>query len=610
MDNIRNFTIIAHINHGKSTLADRFLELTKTIEEKEMRPQFLNVMELERGKGITIKMHPVRMDYSFEGKSYILNLIDTPGHVDFSYEVSRSLAAVEGAVLLVDATKGIQAQTIYNLELAQKQNLVILPVVNKIDVPEARTEEAKEELSKLLEVPKESVWAVSAKEGWNTKELLEEIIRKTPPPKIDLESPFKALIFDSKFDSFKGIIVFVRVFSGKIRSGEKIYLIHSQIESEIKEVGFFNPNLIPSLELNAGEIGYVATGIKEPGKVKVGDTIILANLHKYSFANIRESKFVEISDIQPLAGYKEPKPVVFASLYPQDLGEFEDLKDSLSKLKLNDPSFTFEPEIREGLGRGFRCGFLGNLHIEIVTERLKNEFGLELVISTPSVIYNIIDLKGKETLIFNPADWPETFKIKEVQEPWAKLEVLTPTIFLGQTLEILESLEGKQIETRYLNPEKVFLIYEVPLREIIAGFFDKLKGQTKGFASMNYELLGHRRGDLVKLEILIAGKKEEAFSRIVPSFKAFEEGKRIVSKLKEILPPQLFSVPIQATIGGKIIARETMRAKGRDVIAPLYGGDYTRKRKLLEQQKRGKKELKEKGEVRIPQKVFLEIFRS
>ncbi len=599
MEQIRNFTIIAHINHGKSTLADRFLELTKTIKEKEMRPQFLNMMELERGKGITIKMHPVRMEY-LKDKPYILNLIDTPGHVDFSYEVSRSLAAVESAVLLVDATKGIQAQTLYNLELAKKQNLIILPVVNKIDVAEARTEETKKELSKLLGIPEENVRAVSAKEGLNTEELLEEIIKKTPPPKIDTEGPFKALIFDSQYDSFKGIVVFVRVFSGKIHSGEKIYLIHSQVESEIKEVGFFHPNLIPFSELNAGEIGYIATGIKEPGKVKVGDTIISSKF-KVQSSNLES---------EALPGYQEPKPVVFASLYPQDLGEFENLKDSLSKLKLNDPSFTFEPEVREGLGRGFRCGFLGNLHIEIVTERLKNEFGLELVISTPSVIYKIIDLKEKEILIFNPADWPESFKIKEVHEPWAKLEVLTPNIFLGQTLEILESLEGKQTETGYLNPEKVFLTYEVPLREIIAGFFDKLKGQTKGFASMNYELLGYRKGDLVKLEILVAGKKEEAFSRVVPNLQAFEEGKRIVGKLKEILPPQLFSVPIQATIGGKIIARETMRAKGRDVIAPLYGGDYTRKRKLLDKQKKGKKELKDKGEIRIPQRVFLEIFRS
>lgn len=610
MEQIRNFTIIAHINHGKSTLADRFLELTQTVNEKEMRPQFLNMMELERGKGITIKMHPVRMLYEHpqyqisniknQKEKYILNLIDTPGHVDFTYEVSRSLAAVEGAVLLVDATKGIQAQTIFNFELAKKQNLIILPVVNKIDSAEARTEEVKEEMAKLLGVAKESIWQVSAKEGWGAKELLEEIIKKTPPPKIDLESPFKALIFDSQYDSFKGIVVFVRVFGGKIHAGEKIYLIHSEAESEIKEVGFFNPDLNPSSELNAGEIGYIATGIKEPGRVKVGDTVVSSKL-KTQIANL---------ETEALPGYQEPKPVVFASLYPQDLGKFEDLKDSLSKLKLNDPAFTFEPEVREGLGRGFRCGFLGNLHIEIVTERLKNEFGLELVISTPSVIYNIIDLKGKETFIFNPADWPESFKIKEVREPWARLEVLTPTVFLGQTLEILESLEGKQAETKYLSPEKVFLTYEVPLREIIAGFFDKLKGQTKGFASMNYELLGYRKGDLVKLEILVAGKKEEAFSRVVPNFKSFEEGKRIVSKLKEILPPQLFSVPIQAAIGGKIIARETMRAKGRDVIAPLYGGDYTRKRKLLEQQKKGKKELKEKGEVRIPQKVFLEIFRS
>jgi GTP-binding protein LepA len=600
MLNIRNFIIISHVNHGKSTLADRFLELTKTIKKEEMKPQFLNVMALERGKGITIKMHPVRMIYNLNLKSYILNLIDTPGHVDFSYEVSRSLAAVESAVLLVDATKGIQAQTIYNLDLAKKQNLAILAVANKIDVPEARIDETKKELSKLLGIPESTVLAVSAKEGWGTKELLEKIIEITPPPKIDLDSPFKALIFDSKYDSFKGIVVFVRIFGGKIRAGEKIYLVHSKIESEIKEVGFFTPELNPSEELKAGEIGYIATGIKEAGKVGVGDTIISSKL-KVQSLNLE-------SEVLP--GYQTPKPVVFASLYPQDLGEFENLRDALLKLKLNDPSFTFEPETREGLGRGFRCGFLGNLHIEIVTERLRNEFGLELVISTPSVIYKIINQKEKETLIFNPADWPESSQIKEVQEPWAKLEVLTPTVFLGQVLKILENLEGKQVETKYFSQDRVFLIYEVPLREIIAGFFDKLKSQTKGFASMNYEILGHRKGDLLKLEILIAGKKEEAFSRIIPRDKAFEEGKRITKKLKEILPAQLFSVAIQAALGGKIIARETMRAKGRDVIAPLYGGDYTRKRKLLEQQKKGKKELKAKGEVRIPQEVFLEIFRS
>jgi GTP-binding protein LepA len=600
MANIRNFTIIAHINHGKSTLADRFLELTRTVKQEDMKPQFLNIMALERGKGITIKMHPVRMNYSLNGKEYILNLIDTPGHVDFSYEVSRSLAAVESAVLLVDATKGIQAQTIYNLDLAKKQNLVILAVINKIDVPEARVDETKKELAKLLEIPESEILAVSAKEGWGTKELLEKIIEITPPPKVETEAPFKALIFDSKYDSFKGIIVFVRIFSGKIKANEKIFLIHSKIESEIKEVGFFTPELNPSEELKAGEIGYIATGIKEAGKVGVGDTVI-----KTAFKTQ-----IQDPEKEALPGYQTPKPVVFASLYPQDLGEFENLRDALLKLKLNDPSFTFEPETREGLGRGFRCGFLGNLHIEIVTERLRNEFGLDLVISTPSVIYKIIDQKEKETSIFNPADWPESFQIKEVQEPWSKLEVLTPTVFLGQVLKILENLEGKQVETKYFSQDRVFLIYEVPLREIIAGFFDKLKSQTKGFASMNYEILGYRKGDLLKLEILIAGKKEEAFSRIVPRFKAFEEGKRITQKLKEILPPQLFSVAIQAIVGGKIIARETMRAKGRDVIAPLYGGDYTRKRKLLEQQKKGKKELKAKGEVRVPQEVFLEIFRS
>jgi len=597
-DNIRNLTIIAHINHGKSTLADRFLELTKTIKKEEMRPQYLDMMELERGKGITIKMHPVRMIYRAEIRNsdseYILNLIDTPGHVDFSYEVSRSLAAVEGAILLVDATKGIQAQTIYNFELARRQNLVIILVVNKIDLPQARIEETVKELANLLKVSEKEVIRISAKEGTNVEKVLEKVIERIPPPKSLTGQIFKALIFDSKYDPFKGVIAFVRVFSGQIKGGEKIYLLHSKVEGQVKEVGFFKPKLISSSELKAGEIGYIATGIKEPGKVRVGDTIIK----------------LKISDTEPLPDYEEPKSVVFASIFPQNPEDFDLLKEAILKLKLNDPSFTFEPETREALGRGFRCGFLGNLHVEILTERLRREFGLNLIISTPSVIYKIIDQEGKEILIYNPADWPALQQIKEIEEPWVKLEVLTPTNFLGQVLEILEDLEGKYLERKYFGQDKVLLIYKVPLREIITGFFDKLKGQTQGFASMNYQILGYKKGDLVKLEILITGKKEEAFSKIVPRNRAFEEGKRMVKKLKEILPPQLFSVAIQAAVSGKIVARETIRARGRDVIAPLYGGDYTRKRKLLEKQKKGKKRLKEIGKVRIPQNVFLEIFRT
>jgi len=605
-DNTRNFTIIAHINHGKSTLADRFLELTKTIKKEEMRPQYLDMMELERGKGITIKMHPVRMEYDLAGKNYILNLIDTPGHVDFTYEVSRSLAAVEGAILLVDATKGIQAQTVANLELARRQNLTIIPVINKIDLftpyraegsgagPQAKIEEVSKELANLLKVPETEIIKISAKEGTNIEKVLEKIIEKIPPPKLETGQTFEALIFDSKYDSFKGIIAIIRVFSGQIKEGEKIYLLHSKVEGVVKEVGFFKPKLTSCFELKIGEIGYIATGIKESGKVRVGDTIV-------KIPNI---------EVEPLPGYETPKPVVFASIYPQNPEDFDLLKDAILKLKLNDPSFTFEPETREALGRGFRCGFLGNLHIEILTERLRQEFGLNLIISTPSVIYKIIDQKGKEVSIFNPADWPTPHQIEEIEEPWVKLEVLTLTNFLGRVLEILESLEGKYLEKKYFGQDRVLLIYEVPLKEIITGFFDKLKSQTQGFASMNYQILGYKKGDLVKLEILIAGKKEEAFSKIVPKNRAFEEGKRMVKKLKEILPSQLFSVAIQAAISGKIIARETIRARGRDVIAPLYGGDYTRKRKLLEKQKKGKKRLKEIGQIRIPQNVFLEMFKE
>jgi len=586
LEKIRNFVICAHIDHGKSTLADRFLEITKTVPPSKMREQFLDSMDLERGRGITIKMHPVRMEY----QGYILNLIDTPGHVDFHYEVSRSLAAVEGAILLVDAVKGIQAQTLANLELARKQNLVIIPAINKIDLPQARIEETRQALAQLLNIDPSEIFLVSAKNGTNVEKLLQAVIEKVPPPHGDVNKPFRALIFDSKFDPYKGVKAFVRVIDGKIKPGEKIFLLQDKISSEVKEVGYFKPELQPQSELKVGEIGYLATGIKEPEKIRVGDTI----------AN---------QLVEPLPGFAVPLPVVFASIYPADPADFENLKEALAKLKLNDASFVFEPEKKEGLGRGFRCGFLGTLHVEIISERLKNEFGLNLVISTPSVVFKIITPRQKEILVFSASDWPAPTEIKEVLEPWIRLEVITPVQYLGKVLELINRLRGKAMETKYFSPQQALLVYEVPLKAIIAGFYDQLKGVSQGFTSMNYQILDYRPADLVKMEILIAGQKEEAFSKIIYRDEVYQEGRQMVEKLKKFLPRQLFSVAIQAAVGGKIVARETISAKRRDVIAPLYGGDYTRKRKLLEKQKKGKQELKEKGRVRIPTRVFLEMFK-
>lgn len=589
---IRNFVIVSHVDHGKSTLADRFLELTKTVPKEKMRPQYLDTMDLERERGITIKMAPVRMEY----KGYILNLIDTPGHVDFSYEVSRSLAAVEGAVLLVDATKGIQAQTVANLELAENQNLIVIPVINKIDLPQAKVKEIKKEITRLLNVSEDEILSISAKYGTSVDKLLETVIEKVHCPRGNSQKPLRALIFDSTYDSFRGVIAYVRIVDGEIKSGEKIYLIRNKIEGEAKELGYFKPELLATKELKTGEIGYIVSGIKEPGKVRVGDTITK----------------LKISNIEPLPGYREPKPMVFAGFYPQNpqSDDFDLLKESLNKLKLNDSALTFEPEIKEGLGRGFRCGFLGTLHAEIISERLLREYNLNLVISSPSVSYKIIDRENKEIFVKSATDWLESSKIKEIQEPFVKLEVLSPLSFLGKVLEVLEKLEGNQIETKYLGGNKTLLIYETPLREIISGFYNNLKGISQGFASMNYQILDYRRADLVKLEILVAGEKKEAFSKIVPREKAYQEGKKMVEKLKEILPAQLFSVPLQTVVSGKVLARETIRARGKNVIAPLYGGDYTRKRKLLERQKRGKKELKEKGKVQIPQNIFFELFKK
>jgi len=590
MKNIRNFSIISHVDHGKSTLADRFLELTGTVEKRKMQPQYLDLMDLEREKGITIKMQPCRIQFG----DYILNLIDTPGHVDFSYEVSRSLAAVEGAILLVDATKGIQAQTMANLELAKKQNLVIIPIINKIDSPQAKIEETEKEISDLLGVPPADILRISAKEGTNVKEILDAIVEKIPPPKTKEEDCLRALIFDSKYDPYKGVVAFVRIFEGKIKKGEKIYLLQSKTKGEAKEVGIFKPQLFPKEELTCGEIGYLATGIKETEKVRVGETITIPG-----------------AKINPLPGYLEPKPMVFLSIFPEDSNDFDLLEEGLEKLKLNDAALTFNPEMKEALGRGFQAGFLGLLHAEIITERLKREFGLSLVLSTPQVLYKILAIDNKEIFIRTPVDWPNAEKIKESFELWAELEVLTPLNYLGQVLKLLDSIDSEHIKTNYLSQQKTELIYQVPLREIISkNFYDKVKTISQGFASINYKVLDWRKIDLVKLDILILGRKEEALSQIVPEKEAQKIGRITVEKLKELLPPQLFSLPLQAVVGGKIIARETIKARRRDVTASLYGGDYTRKRKLLEKQKKGKKDLKEKGRVQIPSQVFLEMFKA
>jgi len=590
MQNTRNFIIFSHIDHGKSTLADRFLEITNTIPKEKMRSQFLDMMDLEREKGITIKMQPVRMQFG----DYILNLIDTPGHVDFNYEVSRSVAAVEGGILLVDATKGIQAQTLANLDLARKENLIVIPAVNKIDLRHAEVEETKKEIAQVLNISKDDVFAISAKKGTNVKEILDKVIEKIPPPKGDIEKPLRALIFDSKYDSYKGVISYVRVFDGQVKAGDKIYLMQANIVAQVKEVGYFSPTLKVSNELKAGEIGYIATGIKESTKVSMGETITK----------------LETKEIEALPGYKKPKPMVFASIYPENPDDFKRLKEALDKLKLNDASLSFEPETKEFLGRGFQCGFLGSLHAEIICERLKREYDLDLIISSPSVVYKIIDKKDKERLIFSASNWPDPSQIKETQEPWAKLEIITPVDYMGGVMEILDRLKAKHIENKYITPQRLILTYQIPLRKIIIGFFDQLKGISQGFASMNYELLGYQKADLIKFDILIGGRKEDVFSKIVDKEDAFKEGKKMVLKLKEILPAQLFSLAIQAAISGRIIARATIKARRKDVTAPLYGGDVTRKRKLLERQKKGKKKLKGRGQIHIPPRIFLEMFKS
>jgi GTP-binding protein LepA len=622
---IRNFVIISHIDHGKSTLADRLLELTGTIEQRKMRAQFLDMMDLEREKGITIKLQPVRMEYVIgshpeqgegsRGKQlgdfsspvqndrYILNLIDTPGHVDFTYEVSRSLAAVEGAILLVDASQGIQAQTLANLHLAQEQNLAIIPVVNKIDLSHARTEETAQEMSQLLDTNQDEIIKISAKQGTKVDKVLEAIIKKIPSPTGNPTDPLRALIFDSNYDSYKGVIAYIRIVDGQVKAGDKIIMMASRTKTEVLEVGVLKPEMTKVDFLKAGEIGYLATGLKNVGQCRVGDTITLNSA-------ILNNSTAKAPAIQPLSGYQEPQPVVFASFYPVEADDYDLLKDGLAKLKLNDASLQYEPESCQGLGRGFRCGFLGMLHLEIILERLKREYQLNLIVTSPSVSYRVLTKEKKYLSISSTADLPEPNKIEQIEEPWVELEILTPSQYLGQVMKLLEKLRGDYKDTEYLTAERILVKYQVPLNEIIVDFYDKLKNATSGYASMNYQVIGYRPGDLVKMDILVAGEKAEAFSRMIPKEKAYSEGRALVKKLKENIPAQLFAVSLQAAIGGKVIARETIRALRKDVTGYLYGGDYTRKRKLLEKQKKGKKRMEQLGKVRIPSEVFLRVLKK
>ncbi|MDP1845733.1 MAG: translation elongation factor 4 [Candidatus Moranbacteria bacterium] len=594
--NIRNFVIIAHIDHGKSTLADRMLEITHTVEDRKMKEQLLDTMDLERERGITIKLQPVRMSYDSAGTGYVLNLIDTPGHVDFAYEVSRSLAAVEGAVLLVDATKGVQAQTVANLYQAIEQGLEIIPVINKIDLPNAEIEKTKKEIIHLLGCGGEEILEASGKTGEGVEKILERVIKKIPPPEESQEKPLRALIFDSKYDIYKGVLAYVKIIDGEARAEDKILTLATKQPSSVIEVGYFSPELKKTDVLSAGSIGYIATGFKSVEDCRVGDTIAL---QKFSAGAL------------PLPGYKEVKPMVYASLYPKEGEDYNFMRDALGKLKLNDAAFTFDPESNQALGRGFRCGFLGLLHLEIIQERLNREFEIEPVITTPSVVYEIkIKDRREKTKIYSPLDLPDPSIVESIEEPYVKLDIISPSSYLGGLMDLMNSTRAEYKNTEYLDDERLILTFEAPLTDVIIDLHDRLKSASSGFASMNYEFIGYRPNELVKLDILVAGEKVDAFSRIIPKEKTLSEGKVTVEKLKEAIPRQNFQVAIQAAIGGKIIARETIKAFRKDVTAKLYGGDVTRKRKLLEKQKKGKKKMVHSGRVDIPSSAFLAVLRK
>jgi GTP-binding protein LepA len=591
---IRNFSIIAHIDHGKSTLADRILEQTGAITLREQRDQILDDMDLERERGITIKAHAVRLEYQAEdGKEYHLHLIDTPGHVDFTYEVSRSLAACEGVLLVVDATQGVEAQTIANTYLAMENNLVILPVINKIDLPSADVERASRQIKDVLGLDRFEALLCSAKEGIGIKEILEAIIKHIPPPHGEPDKPLKALIFDSWFDNYQGAVVLTRVIDGRVGIGSKIRLMSTQKEFEVMELGFMTPKKRPVKELTAGEVGYLIAGFKKVSDTKIGETITDA-VHPTSEA---------------LPGYKEIMPMVFCGLYAIDSEQFEDLRDALEKLRLNDASFTYEPETSLALGFGFRCGFLGLLHMEIIQERLEREYSLNLISTSPTVVYKILTQRGEWLSIDNPAKLPDPSHIQRFEEPYIRATILTREDYVGSLLALCQEKRGVQIELNYLDVDRVMLIYEIPLNEIIMDFYDRLKSVSKGYASLDYEHIGYRESELVKVDLLLNGENVDALSFIVHKEKAYNRARLICEKLKEVIPKQMFEVAIQAAIGSKIIARETIGAMRKNVTAKCYGGDITRKRKLWEKQKEGKKRMKQVGKVEVPQEAFLALLK-
>jgi len=592
---IRNFSIIAHVDHGKSTLADRILEFTGTVTEREMTEQFLDQMDLERERGITIKAQAVRINYrAADGITYEFNLIDTPGHVDFSYEVSRSLQACEGALLVVDASQGVEAQTVAHAFLAADSGLELVPVINKIDLPAAEPDRVKSEIEEIIGISAEDAILASAKEGIGTKEILEAVVKKIPPPKGDTEAPLKALIFDSWFDSYQGVVMLVRVFEGKIKLGMRIQLMSTGKTYEVKKLGVFSPRAIEVGEISTGEVGFVTASIKEISEANVGDTITDA---------------VRPTD-KPLSGFRVMKPMVFSGLYPIDPGDYDKLRDALEKLRLNDSAFVYEPETSLALGFGFRCGFLGLLHMEIVRERLEREFELELISTAPTVVYRVTDTKREVILVDNPSKLPSIDRIEIMEEPYVLVMIHTPSAYLGAIFDLCEKRRGVQKNLKYLTQDRVIVEYELPLSEIIFDFFDKLKSVTRGYASMDYELIGYKESELVKLDVLINGEPVDALSIIVHKEKAYERGKELVEKLRRLIPRQLFEVALQAAIGNRVIARETVKAVRKDVTAKCYGGDVTRKRKLLEKQKEGKKRLKQIGKIEIPQEAFLAVLKT
>ncbi|HJX12033.1 MAG TPA: translation elongation factor 4 [Dehalococcoidales bacterium] len=598
----RNFCIIAHIDHGKSTLADRLIELTGTLGREEIGEQVLDSMELERERGITIKAKAVRLNYEAkDGNTYRLNLIDTPGHVDFSYEVSRTLAACEGAVLVIDATQGIQAQTLANTYLAMEHDLEVIPVINKIDLPGSEPERVLEEIKNVLGYTSPDVLLISAKTGQGVPRLLEEIVRRIPPPAGDAHLPLRALIFDSHYDVYRGVIAYLRVVDGRISRGDNLRLIGQDTEMEVLEVGYFAPEPRPAPELLAGEVGYIATGLKSVEECRVGDTVTS----------------VSHGAAEPLIGYYPPKPMVFAGIYPTQAEDYKELREAIEKLNLNDASLTYEPESSPILGHGFRCGFLGLLHLDIVRERLEREFYLSLVVTVPGVSFIITRTSGQKTTVVNPSDFPVPAEIAKIEEPWVKISVITPSSFIGSLMELITQSEGVYKHTEYLGHTKstgefgqrVRLEYELPLRSMLTTFYDQLKSRSRGYASLDYEFIGYREAKLVKLDVLVNDVPVDAFSRIVPPERAHDVGKAMVAKLKEVIPRQLFRVPIQAAVGSRIVAREDISAKRKDVLAKCYGGDITRKRKLLEKQKEGKKKMKSIGRVEVPKEAFLDVLK-